>query len=101
MNIDIKELKIIIKELNNICENVYEIHSLMICNKLYKLNNDIKHHISNDYYYDYERKIENLYFESFFYKNKFDIEVKIIMNDIISLISGIIILLNRIILNYP
>lgn len=37
MSIDIKELKRIIKELNNICENVYEIHSLIICNKLYIL----------------------------------------------------------------
>jgi len=101
MSINIKELKRIIKELNNICENVYEIHSLMICNKLYKLNNNIKEHISNDYYKNYNRKIENLFFESFFYKTKFDIEVKIIMNDIIGLISEIIILLNRIILNYP
>ena len=58
---------------------------------------------TNDWswYDNYNRKIENLFFESFFYKTKFDIEVKIILNDIIGLISEIIILLNRIILNYP
>ena len=94
---DIKE---IIKELNHICEDIYELHNLIICNKLFKLNPYIKKHITNDLYVNYNKEIENLFFESFINEN-FSYQLKVIINDIIYYISIIITILNKIILNYP
>jgi len=97
---DIKEIKEIIKELNHICEDIYELHNLIICNKLFKLNPYIKKHITNDLYVNYNKEIENLFFESFINEN-FSYQLKVIINDIIYYISIIITILNKIILNYP
>ena len=90
------DIKNIIKELNNICEDVYELHNLIICNKLYNLNKYIKPHICNKLYKEYNKEIENIFFESFI-----ETDIKKNMNEIIYLISEIIIILNKIILNYP
>ena len=97
---DIKEIKEIIRELNHICEDIYELHNLIICNKLFKLNPYIKKHITNDLYVNYNKEIENLFFESFINEN-FSYQLKVIINDIIYYISIIITILNKIILNYP
>jgi hypothetical protein len=91
----------IIKELTNICEDVYELHNLIICNKLFKLNKNIKPHISKQLYINYDKELENLFFESFINETKINNEIKIIMNDIIYLISEIISSLNKLLLNYP
>ena len=40
------DIKDIIKDLNHICEDIYELHNLLICNKLFNLNKYIKPHIS-------------------------------------------------------
>jgi hypothetical protein len=90
------DIKNIIKELNNICEDVYELHNLIICNKLYNLNKYIKPHICKNLYKKYNKEIETIFFESFIEK-----DIKKNMNEIIYLISEIIIILNKIILNYP
>jgi len=97
---DIKKIKENIKELNHICEDIYELHNLIICNKLFKLNPYIKKHITNDLYVNYNKEIENLFFESFINEN-FSYQLKVIINDIIYYISIIITILNKIILNYP
>jgi hypothetical protein len=55
------DIKNIIKELNNICEDVYELHNLIICNKLYKINKYIKPHICNELYKEYNKEIENIF----------------------------------------
>jgi hypothetical protein len=91
----------IIKELNNICANIYEIHTLIICNKLNNLNDDIKYYITPELFSIYNKELENLYFESFFNECKYDKELSIVINEIIFLISEIIVILNKIILNYP
>lgn len=91
----------IIIELNHICEDVYELHNLIICNKLFKLNKHIKKHIEHDLYMNFNKEVENLFFESFINEKIFNDEIKIIINDIIYLISQIIIMLNNILLNYP
>jgi len=91
----------IIKELTNICEDIYELHNLIICNKLFKLNKNIKPHISKQLYINYNKELENLFFESFINESKINNEIKIIMNEIIYLISEIIISLNKLLLNYP
>lgn len=91
----------IIKELTNICEDVYELHNLIICNKLFKLNKNIKPHISKQLYINYNKELENLFFESFINETKINNEIKIIMNEIIYLISEIISSLNKLLLNYP
>ena len=90
------DIKNIIKELNNICEDVYELHNLIICNKLFNLNKYIKPHICQELYKEYNAEVENIFFESFI-----ESDIKKDMNDIIYLISEIIIILNKIILNYP
>jgi hypothetical protein len=71
----------IIKELNNICEDVYELHNLIICNKLLNLNNDIKPHISRQLFLTYNKEVENLFFESFINETKINNDIKIIIND--------------------
>jgi hypothetical protein len=91
----------IIKELNNICEDVYELHNLIICNKLFKLNKNIKPHISKQLYINYNKELENLFFESFINETYINDQIKIIMNEIIYLISEIITSLNKLLLNYP
>jgi hypothetical protein len=91
----------IIKELTNICEDIYELHNLIICNKLFKLNKNIKPHISKQLYINYNKELENLFFESFINESKINNEIKIIMNEIIYLISEIISSLNKLLLNYP
>jgi hypothetical protein len=91
----------IIKELTNICEDVYELHNLIICNKLFKLNKNIKPHISKQLYINYNKELENLFFESFINETKINNQIKIIMNEIIYLISEIITSLNKLLLNYP
>jgi hypothetical protein len=91
----------IIKELTNICEDIYELHNLIICNKLFKLNKNIKPHISKQLYINYNKELENLFFESFINESKINNEIKIIMNEIIYLISEIITSLNKLLLNYP
>lgn len=91
----------IIKELNNVCEDVYELHSLIICNKLNKLNEHIKPYITKELYVNYNKNLENLFFESFINETNINNEIKIIMNDIIFLISNIITMLNKVLLNYP
>ena len=53
------DIKDIIKELNHICEDIYELHNLLICNKLFKLHRYIKPHISNELYIVYNKEIEN------------------------------------------
>lgn len=93
LSMDIKD---IIKELNHICEDIYELHNLLICNKLFKLHKYIKPHISNELYMDYNKEIEHVFFDSFI-----SVEIGKNMNEIIYLISQIIIILNNIILNYP
>jgi hypothetical protein len=90
----------IIKELTDICENVYELHNLIICNKLFNLNKDIKPHISRQLFLNYNKELENLFFESFINETKIN-DIKIIINDIIYLISQIISSLNKLLLNYP
>lgn len=91
----------IIKELNTICEDVYELHNLIICNKLFKLNKHIKPYITKELYVNYNKNLENLFFESFINESNIKNEIKIIMTDIIILISDIIKMLNKILLNYP
>lgn len=91
----------IIKELTNICEDVYELHNLIICNKLFKLNKNIKPYISKQLYINYNKELENFYFESFINETYINNQIKIIMNEIIYLISEIIISLNKLLLNYP
>lgn len=90
------DIKCIIKELNHICEDIYELHNLLICNKLFKLNKYIKPHISNELYEVYNKEIEYIFFDSFISP-----EIGNNMNDIIYLISEIIMILNKIILIYP
>ena len=90
------DIKDIIKELNHICEDIYELHNLFICNKLFKLHRYIKPHISNELYISYNQVIENVFFDSFINN-----EIRKNMNEIIYLISQIIVILNKIILNYP
>lgn len=90
------DIKDIIKELNHICEDIYELHNLFICNKLFKLHRYIKSHISNELYIAYNQEIENVFFDSFINN-----EIRKNMNEIIYLISQIIVILNKIILNYP
>jgi hypothetical protein len=90
------DIKDIIKELNHICEDIYELHNLFICNKLFKLNKFIKPHISNELYMNYNKEVENVFFDSFI-----SAEIGKNMNEIIYLISQIIMILNKIILNYP
>ena len=97
---DIKEIKEIIKELHNICEDIDELHYLIICNKLFKLNSNIKPRINHDLYVNYNKEIENLFFESFINETT-NHQLNIILNDIIYYISIIITMLNKIILNYP
>jgi len=91
----------IIKELTNICEDIYELHNLIICNKLFKLNKNIKPHISKQLYINYNKELENLFFESFINETYINDQIKIIMNEIIYLISEIITSLNKLLLNYP
>ena len=90
--------KDIIKDLNHICEDVYELHNLLICNKLFNLNKYIKPQISRELYINYNKELENIFFESFI---NTEIDIKKDMNEIIYLISEIIVILNKIILNYP
>ena len=90
------DIKDIIKELNHICEDIYELHNLLICNKLFKLHRYIRPHISNELYIAYNQEIENVFFDSFINN-----EIRKNMNEIIYLISQIIVILNKIILNYP
>ena len=90
------DIKDIIKELNHICEDIYELHNLLICNKLFKLHRYIKPYISNELYIVYNKEIENVFFDSFI-----STEIGKNMNEIIYLISEIIMILNKIILNYP
>lgn len=90
------DIKDIIKELNHICEDIYELHNLLICNKLFKLHRYIKPHISNELYIVYNKEIETVFFDSFI-----STEIGKNMNEIIYLISEIIMILNKIILNYP
>ena len=92
------DIKDIIKDLNHICEDVYELHNLLICNKLFNLNKYIKPHISRELYINYNKELENIFFESFI---NTEIDIKKDMNEIIYLISEIIVILNKIILNYP
>ena len=93
------DIKDIIKDLNHICEDIYELHNLLICNKLFNLNKYIKPHISRKLYINYNKELENIFFESFI--NNTDLDIKKDMNEIIYLISEIIVILNKIILNYP
>ena len=93
-----KDIKDIIKDLNHICEDVYELHNLLICNKLFNLNKYIKPQISRELYINYNKELENIFFESFI---NTEIDIKKDMNEIIYLISEIIVILNKIILNYP
>ena len=71
-------------------------HNLLICNKLFKLHRYIKPHISNELYIVYNKEIETVFFDSFI-----STEIGKNMNEIIYLISEIIMILNKIILNYP
>ena len=93
-----KDIKDIIKDLNHICEDVDELHNLLICSKLFNLNKYIKPHISRKLYINYNKELENIFFESFI---NTEIDIKKDMNEIIYLISEIIVILNKIILNYP
>ena len=86
------DIKDIIKDLNHICEDVDELH------KLFNLNKYIKPHISRKLYINYNKELENIFFESFI---NTEIDIKKDMNEIIYLISEIIVILNKIILNYP
>ena len=86
------DIKDIIKDLNHICEDVDELH------KLFNLNKYIKPHISRELYINYNKELENIFFESFI---NTEIDIKKDMNEIIYLISEIIVILNKIILNYP
>ena len=98
------DIKDIIKELNHICEDIYELHNCSICNKLFKLNNHIKPHIDDDLYNDYTRKIETIFFDSFInqhYDNIYNEELNILILEIVYYISKIITMLNNILLNYP
>lgn len=64
------------------------------------MNSNIKPRINHDLYVNYNKEIENLFFESFINENS-NHQLNIIMNDIIYYISIIITMLNKIILNYP